>query len=70
MRRDVREILVLIAVVIAGHAANDRWSTHIGGWQEWAASIGGVLYLAGLIILPVAVIAALVRRRKRFANVS
>jgi uncharacterized membrane protein len=68
MERDLREILVLVAAVIVGHAANDTWSTHIGGWQEWAASIGGVLYLSGLIILPVAIIAALIRRRKHFAN--
>ena len=63
--RDLREILLLVGAVLLGYAASSTWSTHFGGWREWASNIGGVLFLWGLVILPVALIAAFVRALRR-----
>ena len=69
VRRDLREILLLVSVVLIGYAANSRWSTHVGGWREWVSNIGGVLFLSGLVILPVALVAAFVGLlRRQFTN--
>ena len=68
MRRALHEIVCLVALMLIGYSANNRWSTHIGGWREWAANIGGVLYVSDVIILPVALIAAVVRTRRHLSG--
>jgi hypothetical protein len=69
VRRDLREILFLVGAVLIGYAANSGWRTHVGGWREWTSNIGGVLFLSGLVILPVALVAAFVRvLRRQFTN--
>jgi uncharacterized membrane protein YccF (DUF307 family) len=70
VRRDLREIALAVALLILGLSANRLWVTHIGGWREIAAVTGGVVVVAMVIVLPVALAAPALRRSRRFVKPS
>jgi hypothetical protein len=64
VRRDLGQIGLAAILLLMGYAANQRWNTQIGGWREIGAVVGGVIFVAMLIVLPVALIAAAIRQAR------
>jgi hypothetical protein len=66
VRRDLVQLGIGVLLLLVGYAANDRWNTEVGGWRELFSIVGGVLFVAMLIAVPVAILGVTVRHGRTY----